>query len=189
MDTCQQQATELIPLGGNYAHGRSAIVDSADAPRVRAFKWFVAKDGHARTTITRNGKRVALFMHNFVAGNPAVVWDHRNQNKLDNRRINLRPASNSQNNINRAGWSSAGYKGVTRTKWGFWARLGSNGKRLSLGLHKSAEDAARAYDLAALEHFGEFAHLNFPGSVRHIDDVTTFCFYGDKPVRKDRRVS
>lgn len=42
------------------------------------------------------------------------------------------------------------------------ARIVVDGKKLYLGQFSDPEDAARAYDAAADQHFGEFARLNFP---------------------------
>jgi len=38
----------------------------------------------------------------------------------------------------------------------------NNGKDIYLGSFKSSEEAAIAYDNAAIRFFGEFAKLNFP---------------------------
>ena len=100
--------------------------------------------------------------------------DHINGNGLDNRRENLRIATNSQNHGNRPKqrgnyWSV--YKGVYRDSkrlhLGWYACIGSgktpNGvNREYLGRYESEVDAAKAYDKRAKELFGEFAYLNFP---------------------------
>jgi len=42
------------------------------------------------------------------------------------------------------------------------ARISHNGKRIFLGYFDDLEEAARAYDAAAIKLHGEFATLNFP---------------------------
>jgi len=101
-------------------------------------------------------------MHVLILGRGSHFSDHRNGNRLDNRRDNLRPATRSQNNANRCGWSSTGFKGVKRQGRRFVARLMANKHPIHIGSFDTAEDAAKAHDRAALEHFGEYARLNFP---------------------------
>jgi AP2 domain len=90
--------------------------------------------------------------------------DHADGNGLNNQRYNLRRATTAQNNANkckqRNGLTSQ-YRGVTTHKKhpGKW-RATAKGK--DIGYFDTPELAARAYDCAALEVFGEFANLNFP---------------------------
>jgi hypothetical protein len=91
--------------------------------------------------------------------------DHINHDGLDNRRENLRLATPSQNLANqrvRRGAAST-YKGVTwetsSHKW--YASIVVRQKHINLGRFDDEEAAARAYDRAAREHFGEFACTNF----------------------------
>lgn len=58
--------------------------------------------------------------------------------------------------------SASGYKGVSwHAKVGKWiAGIKVNQKRINLGYFDNPQDAARAYDAAAEEHFGEFAKTN-----------------------------
>lgn len=96
---------------------------------------------------------------------PDIV-DHIDGDKLNNRFANLREADRSGNARNVApAWNgSSRYLGVS------WARRGSkwyacitvDGRTKSLGRHASEIDAARAYDEAATQYYGEFARLNFP---------------------------
>lgn len=148
--------------------GKQACVDLADWPAVCLWKWYAAKSRHvfyARAmTLAKEGERKILRLHTLLTG--AKLTDHKDGDGLNNRRSNLRAATGQQNNCNcrkRAGTSSQ-FKGVS---WGtrdeVWsARIRVNWKLLSLGYFTEELDAARAYDAAAKEHFGEFARLNFP---------------------------
>lgn len=96
------------------------------------------------------------------------LCDHVNRNKLDCRRVNLRLASKKQNNVNRAiqANNASGFKGVcwdkNRNKW--IVHIGLNGRNHFLGRYADTVSAAKAYDIAAKEYYGEFAVLNFPES-------------------------
>jgi len=113
----------------------------------------------------RSGQRL-VSMHNDVAG--PGQWDHHNLNSLDNRKDNLRKASNIQNGCNKrkrkSSRNTSRYKGVSwHKKHGVWVvRITVARKTLHLGCFpkEQEEQAARAYDVAALAHHGEFARLN-----------------------------
>lgn len=89
--------------------------------------------------------------------------DHANGDRADNRIENLRLANRSQNKANSKKYdnNSSGFKGVCwRKETGRWrARIGVNGEVLNLGSFDNAEDAYRAYSVAAEQHFGEFARV------------------------------
>jgi hypothetical protein len=92
-----------------------------------------------------------------------MVVDHRNRNGLDCRRENLRICTPSQNQANKIANHNRRFKGICLTESGkVLAAIGINGSSIHLGLHATIEDAARAYDSAAIKLFGEFASLNFP---------------------------
>ncbi|WP_322505473.1 HNH endonuclease [Chroococcidiopsis cubana] len=89
--------------------------------------------------------------------------DHIYGDKLDNRLENLRPATNAQNQANsKTRGNKSGFRGVcwdkTNKKW--VAKIKVNGKTKHLGRFSIAEDAACAFNKAALEYHGEYAHLN-----------------------------
>jgi len=91
-------------------------------------------------------------------------WDHADRNKLNNRKANLRLATRSQNmqNVGPRRSNRCGLKGVTGTKYGRWvARISKDGKRRTIGVFSTKEEAACAYDAAAKKLFGKFAYLNF----------------------------
>lgn len=90
--------------------------------------------------------------------------DHKNRDTLDNRKENLRvctPSENSANQIIRDGFSSA-FKGVCwckrKRKWR--ATIVCEKIQTHIGYFKLEEDAAKAYNQAAIEKFGQFAALN-----------------------------
>jgi hypothetical protein len=90
--------------------------------------------------------------------------DHRDQDGLNNRRTNLRVATQSQNLSNRGPQknNTSGYKGVSLCKaTGRWQAIIQYGrKKKRLGRFDTPEQAALAYDKAAVALMGEFAVLN-----------------------------
>ena len=89
--------------------------------------------------------------------------DHRDRNKLNNKLENLRLATRTQNNGNRdTTYGTSQFKGVYFDKQtGKWrAEIRYQKKRKRLGRFLNELDAAKAYDRAAKELFGEFAKCN-----------------------------
>lgn len=156
----------FIPL----TMGKVAVVDFADFELVRQFKWFAAKRKNGLWYAARNWResdnqgKGQTFIHNEILGRRRV--DHRNGNGLDNRRSNIRGITHAENcrAFKLPQKSTSKFRGVcwdpARNKWA--AFLGINGKHIGVGRFVSEEEAARAWDAAALKHgFFEEA-LNFP---------------------------
>lgn len=155
-----------IPVGSDHF----ALVDDEDYDDLVRFRWHLLKT-HSRSVYAMrdqqtNGQRIHELMHRRIM---KVDVDHQNGNGLDNRRSNLRPATNSQNNANKSkqrGVYTSTFKGVYwYRRTGRWvARIEVRGKQIWLGYHASEEEAAMAYDRAAIHYFGEFAYTNFRDS-------------------------
>lgn len=138
-----------------------AIVDDQDYDLVVQYRWWLTKQGYAYTQKSLGGVRTTTLMHRLITEpGGAEEVDHKNLDKLDNRRRNLRLCTRSQNNANRA--SSKAYKGVRWSKNAWQAEIKKDRKYVYIGRFKTAELAARKYDEKAFELFGEFAYTNFP---------------------------
>lgn len=154
--------TREIPL----SRGLVALIDEDDFDLVNSVgRWYADRNCqtfYARKNFWRNGKCLSVRMHHVITGWRYV--DHANGNGLDNRRSNLRQATDQQNarNRQRLRETASGFKGVTRANSHWQAQITANGRRLYLGVFEAPEIAARAYDAAAIKYFGEFARLNFP---------------------------
>lgn len=142
-----------------------AILDDDCPSTVFDHKWRYGA-GYAVTSVVQDGKEKTLALHRLVTGAAeGFVVDHKNGDTLDNRLSNLRVCTFAQNTYNRkkrADGVGSEFKGVSRnpgdTSYG--AEVSCNGERYYLGKFKTEIEAAAAYNLAAIEIFGEFARLN-----------------------------
>lgn len=152
----------------SLTRGLIAQVDAADYERVAAVPW-VAKPNLSKTGeqcgwyAYRTVARRTVYLHRYITQAPQhLVVDHINGDGLDNRRCNLRLCTIGQNNAARRTAGASGLRGVEKVGTRWRAYIGHNRRNLHLGSFASSEAAARAYDAAALEAYGEFARLNFP---------------------------
>lgn len=154
---CEIPGALWLPL----ACGKLTLVEAADYEALNLFKWHIAggypsrKIGYSREYIHR--KLLELPEKDPREG------DHINGNKLDNRRSNLRIATSKENSRNAAKKRGNNpYKGVFYRRGEWRAHIGVDSANIDLGAFDSAENAAIAYDAAAVQFHKEFARLNFP---------------------------
>ncbi|MBK8467896.1 MAG: HNH endonuclease [Chloracidobacterium sp.] len=135
-------------------------VDADSLPIIAICEWTVGNNGYATGSI--RGKPVLLHRLILRSGTGEQV-DHINGDKLDNRYCNLRIADQRLNSLNRPlrKDNKTGYRGVTFTSKGrYRANITSNKKTTWLGSFDTPEQAAHAYNVAALRLNGEHARLN-----------------------------
>lgn len=145
---------------------KQALVDDDDFDRLVGYNWFLGNNGYAvRNARSENGKKTQIYMHRVILGTPEEKkTDHINENKLDNRKVNLRACTVSENHWNKGAHkdSKSGLKGVFfHKRTGKWeAQIMALGKRYHLGYFFEKERAAVEYNNAAIKLHGEFAKLN-----------------------------
>jgi hypothetical protein len=158
-----------IPLGGEVGKGKYTLVDEEEFGIYGRYKWYIDSRGYVRRSINgRDGKVTVVELHKAIAKTPKGLYtDHKNRNKLDNRRENLRVVTNQQNSMNRTKLQdrTSLYKGVSlakgrkKNKWKAGIML--NDKTVFVARFEKERWAAMAYDIWAKDLFGEYAVLNF----------------------------
>ena len=143
------------------------LVDDEDYELVTNRAWHISlkKVYQGKPTLYVCNPR-GQYLHRVIArAAKGQIVDHINGDYTDNRRSNLRICTHSQNQGNRKSLNrnnTTGYRGIAQLPSGRWcAHIKRNRRKFHLGVYATPEEAARAYDKAALDHYGEFAVLNF----------------------------
>ena len=141
--------------------GKFTIVDNEDWIKLREWRWYCSTTGYAVT----NYKDKKLYMHRIITNAPkGKEVDHKNFDKLDNRKANLRICTKAENRMNKQKeWdNSSGYLGVcwskARGKWLAYTRF--NNRFVHIGYFSAKEQAAKAYNQKTIELHGKFANPN-----------------------------
>lgn len=147
--------------------GQKALVDDADYEWLHQWTWHLHDTGCAVRSAWHNGTNHKVRMHREIVNAPkGVEVDHKDGNKLNNTRANLRLASRTENQCNvrkRKTETTSLYKGVWwHAQKGKWvATIWKDKRHHHLGLYEDEKCAAVRYDAAALELHGDFASTNF----------------------------
>lgn len=176
---------KIIPLSSfakckNFGKYFTTVSDE-DYELLNQYKWQAQENKYGAVYAVSSIGGKMIKMHRLIMGvsDPSISIDHANGNTLCNERFNLRIATNSQQAQNRKQFScsSSTYKGVHVSKErkdrkttnisdeyyiSYRVRIRVGGKKINIGSFKNEIDAAKAYDKAARQHFGEFARVNFP---------------------------
>lgn len=139
------------------------LVSPARGVKVGDFAGRLTSKGYVQISISRKLYLAHRLAFLYMGGTlPLEYVDHINSLKSDNRWLNLRNATRSENMKNRGKYSSnkSGFKGVSfcKSRGKYVATCCMAGKNIHLGRYATAELASEAYQAFASQHHGEYYH-------------------------------
>ena len=140
-----------------------AIIDAEDADMCMKYKWQLTHIGRDKSPYVSTQSSKTLYLQNAIMKHKeGYMVDHINWDTLDNRKCNLRHVTHSQNLMNRGPQkdNKSGYKGVSKRRNKWHARITENGNIHVLGDYNTPELAALAYNEASIKYHGEFGYIN-----------------------------
>lgn len=152
-----------------WCNGGKFLTDRKFKEKLSKHKWVMDKDGHVLASVNKdkenwsNQYNLSHFLLDLpedktiaVMHKNGITTDYCEENLLVGKKgdIVMRGSLRSTN--------KSGYKGVTvNKKYGYiHASIRAHGKRIHLGTFKTLEDAACAYDEAAIKYYGSMALTN-----------------------------
>lgn len=130
---------------------QTATVDSSDFLAINKYKWYAQKNKHTYYAVRydRENKRF-IYMHRYIMKTPnGMTTDHIDGNGLNNKHINLRICTYSQNALNRHRLSTKNKSGVRGVSWDrinekWRADVRRDYKRINLGRFNTKNKAMNA---------------------------------------------
>ena len=173
---------KIIPIG---PHGKTTVVDSDVAERIKNRSLFVNANGYAYLQIWESGSKKIkkIGLNRFVMNAPSgMLVDHKNHDVLDNRRANLRLVSKSQNNWNVRSVKSAksGFMNVEFLYSTYRIRLRASGNIHRLCGFRSSIVAAIYADRLRRKYHDEYTFQNFTNQVNRNDLRAFFDLTGGR---------
>lgn len=153
-----EKIDDYLKITNPTAKNSFFYIDVEDYHIVDGLRWCFS---HGYVTNAYTDTRLHRAIMNACEGEEV---DHINGNRFDNRKSNLRICTHKENTRNNTipSNNTSGYKGVSwdkfRDKWK--AYIIFDKRMIHLGRFESKTEAAKAYNRAAIKHFGEFAKLN-----------------------------
>ena len=155
-----RKSTNVFSINGKILtittkNGDVILADAEDYEKLKMYSWCISKTGYA---VANTGKQVVK-MHRYILGltNPKEVVDHINNNKLDNRRANIRICTQAENARNRS--PKRDYSGIRLTEAGTYnVRITKDRKEIHIGNYKTIEEAVQARKDAEKKYHGEFGY-------------------------------
>ena len=169
-------------------NGIPVYIDKIDEDKVRKYKWSVSVDkkGFA-TAVTPSG----IKMHELIVpGIPSdMEIDHKDMNRLNNRRSNLRCVTHQQNQVNQGLQknNTSGYAGVSffPARGKYRARIKISGKDIHLGYYRTIEEAVQARNWAERCLFGPYgqadANIDAPDWIKETVIIKCLPYYEGAP--------
>jgi hypothetical protein len=138
-------------------------IDDEDFDLVKKYRWLLNQQNYIVTYINGEYIKYHRMIFGLIKGDGKAV-DHKDRNRTNNKKENLRLCSQRENTFNSSKRKNSlqKFKGVTFRNNSYNVSLSKDGNRYNIGKYFDEISAARAYDKYAEILFGEFAALNFP---------------------------
>mgnify|MGYP003571264070 CR=1 FL=1 len=151
---------------GYTSSGKEFWFDKEDYDLIKDYCWYLTSGDHLRAVQLyenkQGNKKETVALHELIMQHHGMtekdVTDHIDGNPLDNRKSNLRRATHAENawNSKKPKTNTSGYKGVRALKNGVNKKWSAYIGKKFIGNYENKEDAAKAYEKAAKERYGEF---------------------------------
>ena len=148
---------------GYTSKGEEFYFDLEDYEKIKNYSWHIDNVGYVRTQFRYddNEPYKKMRMHKLILNYQGIV-DHKNTNKKDNRKENLRFATNSQNCTNK-GLISNNTSGVTGVYWEknkkrWFAEVSVNYKTIRSSYFKEFNDAVEARKELEDKYYGDYKY-------------------------------